>query len=78
MINRPDRDKLIHMINQYLSEEITAFEFDDLIGKLASKTQDETVDYVVSSLWEVYDNCEDHKVVATNCTVPLRKRSQHF
>jgi hypothetical protein len=62
MIDRPMRQQLIAVINDYLSERITAFKFDDQL-QIAYKSEDRTAQWVASSLWFCYDDCTDHLVV---------------
>lgn len=64
-VNRTDRDVLVQLIQRYLAEEITAFEFDERLSDIRRRTTDATVDWSVDCLWGFYDDCEDHKVVAT-------------
>lgn len=64
-VNRNDRDALIQLIQRYLAEDITAFKFDEQLSEMGSRTTDETVKWCVSCLWGFYDDCKDHKVVAT-------------
>lgn len=75
-VNREHREQLVHVIDQYLHEELTAFEFDDKIFELRYQTTDETIQHVVDFLWQFYDDCEDHKVVLDrvgwNCWQRLR------
>jgi len=65
MINRTDRDSLINYINQYISEEISAFDLDDSLMEIADKTDDETVKIVSEYMWYFYDDLKDHNIVAT-------------
>ena len=64
-VNRADRDGLIQLVQRYLAEEITAFEFDEQLAEIGGRTTDATVKWSVDFLWGFYDDCEDHKVVAT-------------
>jgi hypothetical protein len=64
-VSRSDRDALIQLVHRYLSEEITAFEFDELLFMIGSRTSDATVKWGVDWLWGFYDDCKDHKVVST-------------
>ena len=64
MVIREDRDRLIEIINEYLHEKITAFEFDDKLWQLGD-SKDETVVQVRKCLWYYYDDIQDHKVVAS-------------
>ena len=65
MFSRYDRDRLAEVINLYLSEELTAFRFDEQLSEIAAGTKDETVKQVVSLFWYHYDDIDDHKVVAS-------------
>lgn len=64
-VNRTDRDALVQLIQRYLAEEITAFEFDEQLSELGGRTTDATVKWGTGWLWGGYDDCKDHKVVAT-------------
>lgn len=59
------RDRLVDAIDRYLSDEITAFEFDERIFDIRRETHDPTVRNVVDALWYHYDDCDDHQVVLT-------------
>lgn len=59
-VDRIRRDALVQAINRYLDGETTAFQFDDEIFGI--KSDDFTVNRVVSELWYFYDDCKDHKV----------------
>ena len=63
MVDREARDAMVGAMERYLNEEITAFEFDDALSEI--ETEDETVSDTRISLWFFYDDCKDHKVVAT-------------
>jgi hypothetical protein len=65
MFSRYDRDSLIAVINRYLSEDLTAFKFDEQLSEIAAKTTDETVKFVANLFWGFYDDVEDHKIVAS-------------
>jgi hypothetical protein len=65
MVDRRARDELAAIVERYLGEEITAFEFDGTIAKVQNRTEDQTVDAIVGWLWFQYDDLVDHKVVAS-------------
>ncbi len=65
MFSRDDRDRLAEVINRYLNEELTAFEFDEQLSETAAGTKDETVKQVARLFWYHYDDVDDHKVVAS-------------
>lgn len=75
-IDQEKRNQLVEAIDRYLHEEITAFEFDEAIFDIRTKTSDETIKGVVDFLWCFYDDCDDHKVVLDragwNCFQRLR------
>lgn len=52
-------------IRSYMGEEITAFQFDDALGEASNATDDKTVQTLGRALWYHYDDCKDHKVVAS-------------
>ena len=49
MIDRENRDRLIEIIDRYLGEAITAFQFDDQIYKIRDASSDPTVQHVVNA-----------------------------
>ena len=61
MMDRSARDRLAAAIEEFLSEDIGAFQFDDRIFALADETDDETVQEVALLLWFHYDDIKDHK-----------------
>ena len=61
MVNRSARDRLAAAIEEFLSGDIGAFEFDDRIFGLAEETDDETVQGVAHLLSFHYDDITDHK-----------------
>jgi len=65
MIDRKNRDKLTATIQKYLNEEIGSFEFDELIFDISINSEDETIIYIVNTLWYFYDDVKDHKVLFT-------------
>ena len=72
MIDRLSRNKIIDAIKKYMGEEISAFEFDDLLWEI--NTEDKTAQEIISLLWYYYDDCKDHKVVANKETWDLFNR----
>ena len=60
MIDRAARDKVILAFEDYLDDQITAFEFDDRLQEIEST--DRTVNEVIHAAWFHYDDCKDHKV----------------
>lgn len=62
MLDRGARDKMVAIIENYLDEKITAFQFDDQIEELALTSKDQTVRYARRALWYFYDDCQDHMV----------------
>ncbi len=65
MIDRKARDETAKAIRSYMNEEITAFEFDEALFEAESGARDATVRSVVQTLWYFYDDCKDHKIVAS-------------
>ena len=65
MTDRNARDQMAKVIRAYMSEEITAFQFDDALTETSNATNDKTVQAVGQALWFHYDDCTDHKVVAS-------------
>jgi hypothetical protein len=52
-------------IRSYMNEESTAFQFDEALFEASTGTNDKTVQTVRRALWFYYDDCKDHKIVAT-------------
>lgn len=59
-IDRQARNRLVNTICRYMGETLSAFAFDEEIYEIRRTTADETVHYVVDSLWLHYDDCKDH------------------
>jgi hypothetical protein len=59
-IDRQARNRLSNTIRRYTEEKLTAFAFDEEINEIRSATADDTVQFVVDSLWLHYDDCKDH------------------
>lgn len=64
MIDPDARLQLINAIDAYMSEAITAFQFDERIDDIADLTEDQTVKVIIKELWCYYDDITDHKIVA--------------
>ncbi|MGB7758337.1 MAG: hypothetical protein WBL61_00830 [Bryobacteraceae bacterium] len=56
---------MIEVIRSYMGDQITAFQFDEMLGEIGSETTDKTVQAVRRDLWFVYDDCKDHNIVAS-------------
>jgi hypothetical protein len=65
MTDRKARDQMTKAIRAYMGEEITAFQFDDALSEARNATDDKTVQTVGQVLWFHYDDCKDHKIVAS-------------
>ena len=65
MIDRKARVETAQAIRSYMNEETSAFQFDDALGKASSGTGDKTVRVIGRALWFHYDDCKDHKIVAS-------------
>jgi hypothetical protein len=65
MMDREARDDMSRALRAYMAEELTAFEFDETLARITDETRDETVHAVGQALWFHYDDCDDHKIVAT-------------
>jgi hypothetical protein len=59
-IDRQARNRLANTIRRYMDETLTAFAFDEEINEVRKATSDDTVQFVVDSLWFHYDDCKDH------------------
>ncbi len=60
MIDREARNEVILTVEEYLDDQITAFEFDDRLQEIRS--EDPTVQTVTRQTWFYYDDCRDHQV----------------
>ncbi len=65
MVDRDARNQMAQAIRSYMSEEITAFQFDDMLGEIEATSGDETVHFVRKQLWFFYDDCKDHPIAAS-------------
>jgi len=65
MIDRAARKEIADNLRSYLNEGITAFKFDNVIQQVAHNSKDRTAQEIIKALWSCYDDCTDHKVVAT-------------
>ncbi len=65
MFSRYDRDALAEVINRYLTDDLSAFKFDEALADISARTKDQTVQHVAGLLWYHYDDLEDHKGVAS-------------
>jgi len=61
MIDRKSREELTRAIEEYLGDEISAFDFDERINNI--ETEDESVSELILALWFFYGDCKDHHVV---------------
>jgi len=61
-VDRQNRDRLVLSIRRFLTEETTAFEFDEEIHTIRRDSDDATLDYVAGALWFHYDDLIDHAV----------------
>lgn len=65
MIDRNARKQMSEAIQGYMDEDITAFQFDDALTKASCVTSDKTAKAIRDALWFYYDDCKDHKIVAS-------------
>lgn len=65
MVDRSARDEMAKAIRSYMNEEITAFQFDDVLDRPMDATTDGTVQATRLALWFYYDDCTDHRIVAS-------------
>ena len=56
------RQQMAGTIRDFLNDRLTAFEFDEKTGKIASATKDSTIRLVADIAWSFYDDCKDHRV----------------
>lgn len=64
MVDRDDRNDLAALIRRYLDEQIKAFDLDDSLERFRD-SNDSAVRFFSSTMWDHYDDCDDHLVVAT-------------
>jgi hypothetical protein len=62
MIDNEARSYVRQAVDAYLSDRLTAFEFDERLLEARGRTSDPTVRFVIDQLWYVYDDCQDHLV----------------
>ena len=74
MVSRQDRKTLSATIRSYGSDQITAFELDQALTEIRSRSKDETVQFIAKALWLYYDDLQDHKIVATKAIWDLFQR----
>jgi len=65
MIDRQARTEMSDVIREYMAERTSAFELDDALDRLARSTEDGTIKFVRKLMWLHYDDCKDHRIVAT-------------
>ena len=65
MIDRKARSEMCKAIRDYMAEGISAFELDDSLDCIAHDSRDSTVKFVTKLMWFHYDDCKDHKIVAS-------------
>ncbi|HVX14930.1 MAG TPA: hypothetical protein VHC22_27315 [Pirellulales bacterium] len=65
VVNRPPREELAEAVEDFLSDRIGAFEFDERLRKICDETPDHTVQIVAEQLWCFYDDITDHPAVLT-------------
>jgi len=56
---------MVKVVQSYMNEEITAFQFDEALDEAVNATEDKTVWTVRQELWFHYDDCKDHRIVAS-------------
>ena len=64
MIDRDARNRLSALIRQYLTDGIKAFALDEALDEFRFST-DPGVQFVANNLWYHYDDCVDHRIVAS-------------
>jgi hypothetical protein len=65
MVDRPSREQMIEAIQSYMDEMILSDQLDNMIGEITAGTQDATVKTVGLAVWGLYDDLQDHLVVAS-------------
>lgn len=61
IVDRGERTALRSVICRFLSDEVTAFEFDELLDDFRD-SHDSAVRFVAEAVWFHYDDCDDHLV----------------
>lgn len=64
MVDIENRNELKFVLNEYINERITAFEFDDCLSRIQGRTHDNSVLQMTQQLWFCYSGVEDHKIHA--------------
>jgi hypothetical protein len=65
MIDRTARVQMAKALRSYMDEEITAFAFDQALSEANPSPKDKTARMIADLLWFHYDDCADHKIVAS-------------
>lgn len=60
-LDRTLRAELASLIRRFLSEDLTAFEFDEQLMEFYGSS-DSAIQYVARAVWLHYDDCDDHLV----------------
>jgi len=55
----------VKAVRSYMNEEISAFQFDGALTKARNATDDKTPQTIARCFWFHYDDCKDHKMVAS-------------
>ena len=58
MIDHAARTEVRQLVDEFLSDRIGAFAFDDKLFKVSCKSKDQTVRIVVRILWNAYSDLE--------------------
>jgi hypothetical protein len=72
MVDRPARDKAIGLIEDYLNDRLSAFEFDKAIYEI--ETKDPLLQVVTDDCWFYYDDIHDHQVNLSKPVWDLHQR----
>jgi hypothetical protein len=65
MVDRMSRERMIEAIRSYMDEATLSDQLDNMLEEITSGTEDATVKAVGLAVWGLYDDLEDHLIVAS-------------
>jgi hypothetical protein len=65
MVDRASREQMIGAIQSYMDEAILSDQLDSMLGEISGGREDATVRTVGLAVWGLYDDLQDHLVVAS-------------
>jgi hypothetical protein len=60
MVDHAARADICATIDDFLNDRLSAFDFDEGLDNIRSRTEDRTAWFVIGTLWYFYDDCDDH------------------